>query len=53
MQQLELVRRENPGQHMTQELPAKLEDEALRALVALMADAILAVVRQPEVDDER
>lgn len=53
MRQLEFLCRENPAPPKTERLPPKLEDEALRALVVLMAEAILAVLEQREVDDER
>ena len=53
MRQLELIRKEGPGQHKAESLlPQKLDDETLRELVALMAQAILAVARSPEADDE-
>ncbi len=53
MRQIELIRREHPGQlQPASPLPRKLYDEILRELVALMAEAILAVARCPEVDDE-
>ena len=54
MRQIELIRREHPGQLQTASpLPRKVDDESLHALVALMAEAILAVARCLEVDDER
>lgn len=54
MRQIELIRRESPGQlKSASPLPRKLDDESLRELVALMAEAILAVARCLEVDDER
>jgi hypothetical protein len=53
VRQLELVRQEDSVPLKTKRPPAKLDDEALRALVALMAEAIVAVVRHPEVGDER
>ena len=53
VRQLELIRREGPDQHKAESLlPQRLDDETLRELVALMAQAILAVARRPEVDDE-
>jgi len=52
VRQLELIRREDLPLKLKRS-PPKLDDELLRALVVLMAEAILAVVRQPEVDDER
>jgi hypothetical protein len=53
VRQLELIRRENPDQRKTESLlPRKVDDETLRELVALMAEAILAVACSPEVDDE-
>ena len=53
VRQLELIRREDPAERKTESLvPRKVDDETLRELVALMAEAILAVVRSPEVDDE-
>jgi hypothetical protein len=53
VRQLELIRRENPDQRRTESLlPRKVDDETLRELVALMAEAILAVACSPEVDDE-
>jgi hypothetical protein len=53
VRQLELIRRENPDQRRTESpLPRKVDDETLREIVALMAQAILAVARSPEVDDE-
>jgi hypothetical protein len=53
VRQLELIRREGHEQHKAESLlPQKLDDETLRKLVALMAEAILAVVCSPEVDDE-
>ena len=52
VRQLELIRREDLPLK-DKRPPPKLDDEALRALVVLMAEAILAVVGQPEVDDER
>jgi hypothetical protein len=54
MRQLELIRRENPGQLKSESpFPLKVDDETLRALVALMAEVILAVAQCREVDDER
>jgi hypothetical protein len=53
VRQLELIRRGNPDQRKTESLlPRKVDDETLRELVALMAEAILAVACSPEVDDE-
>ena len=53
MRQLELLRREGPDQIKTKSLPLKIDDETLRELVMLMAEAIVAVALDPEVDDER
>jgi hypothetical protein len=53
VRQLELIRKEGPGQHKAESLLSqKLDVETLRELVALMAEAILAVARSPEADDE-
>jgi hypothetical protein len=53
VRQLELIRREDPSQRKNEGLlSTKVDDERLRELVALMAEAILAVARNPEVDDE-
>jgi hypothetical protein len=53
VRQLELIRRGNPDQRKTESLlPRKVDDETLRELVALMAEAILSVACSPEVDDE-
>ncbi len=52
MRQLELIRRGDPDRPPEQPLLLKLDDETLREVIALMAEAILAVRRQPEVDDE-
>jgi hypothetical protein len=53
VRQLELVRREHLVPTKTKSVSVKIDDETLRALVALMAEAILAVAQCPEVDDER
>lgn len=53
MRQLELVRREHLVPPKTKRVSVKIDDETLRALVELMAEAILAVAQCPEVDDER
>jgi len=53
VRQLELIRRENLAARKTESLvPRKVDDETLRELVTLMAEAILAVACSPEVDDE-
>ena len=53
MRQLELIRRKNPGQVKTESpLLLIVDDETLHELVVLMAEAVLAVARSPEVDDE-
>jgi hypothetical protein len=53
VRQLELIRPENPNQPLGQPLLLNLDEETLRELIALMAEAILAVRREPEVEDER
>jgi hypothetical protein len=53
VRQLELIRRENLAERKTESLvPGRVDDETLREVVALMAEAILAVACSPEVDDE-
>jgi hypothetical protein len=53
VRQLELICREDPGQGKNESLlSGKVDNEILRELVALMAEAILAVARSREVDDE-
>ena len=52
MRQLDLVRRENPRQPNSPS--PRLDEETVRELVAVMAEAILAVLRsRTEADDER
>ncbi len=53
MRQLDLVRAQDPVALETNNPPVKLDEETLRALVALMAAALVAVAWCPEVDDER
>lgn len=53
MRQLELVHREHLVPPKTKSVSLKLDDETLRVLVALMAEAILVVAQHPEVGDER
>ena len=52
MRQLDLVRRGDPRQPNSP--PPQLDEETVRELVAVMAEAILVVLRsRPEADDER
>jgi hypothetical protein len=52
VRQLELVRRDDPRR--PDSLSPQLDEKTLRELVAVMAEAILAVLRsRTEADDER
>lgn len=52
VRQLDLVRTQDPARLEGKNPPVKLDEETLHVLVALMADALLAVAPHPEVDDE-
>jgi len=53
VRQLDLVRTQDPIPLESKRPPLKLDEETERALLALMAQALVAVARCLEVDDER